>query len=167
KGYFFLFSVGPTPASPWLSQPHELLADGRSLRPALAPCAALSARVRAPAPAASVGCLGNSETQDQRKEKTQREAEEKIKQQLQKDEHVYRARHRLLLLGAGESGKSTIVKQMRILRVNGFDGEGSEEDPQAARSNSDGILYPWMMATSSRLFPVTICMLELPHLRNF
>ncbi|CAD7693022.1 unnamed protein product [Nyctereutes procyonoides] len=31
---------------------------------------------------------------------------------------------------------------MRILHVNGFNGEGSEEDPQAARSNSGGIYYP-------------------------
>uniref|UniRef100_A0A8C8XCI1 GNAS complex locus n=3 Tax=Boreoeutheria TaxID=1437010 RepID=A0A8C8XCI1_PANLE len=28
---------------------------------------------------------------------------------------------------------------MRILHVNGFNGEGGEEDPQAARSNSDGM----------------------------
>ena len=38
-----------------------------------------------------------------------------------KDEH--RATHRLLLLGAGESGKSTVVKQMKILHVDGFDAD--------------------------------------------
>uniref|UniRef100_A0A4W5NPS1 Guanine nucleotide-binding protein G(s) subunit alpha n=1 Tax=Hucho hucho TaxID=62062 RepID=A0A4W5NPS1_9TELE len=68
-----------------------------------------------------MGCLGNSKTEDQRnEEKVQREANKKIEKQLQKDKQLYRATHRLLLLGAGESGKSTIVKQMRILHVNGF-----------------------------------------------
>ncbi|XP_015335551.1 guanine nucleotide-binding protein G(s) subunit alpha isoforms XLas isoform X1 [Marmota marmota marmota] len=61
-----------------------------------------------------------------------------IDKQLQGEKMGYMCTHRLLLLGAGESGKSTIVKQMRILHVNGFNGEGGEEDPQAARSNSDG-----------------------------
>nr|XP_020029224.1 guanine nucleotide-binding protein G(s) subunit alpha isoforms XLas isoform X2 [Castor canadensis] len=61
-----------------------------------------------------------------------------IDKQLQDEKMDYMCTHRLLLLGAGESGKSTIVKQMRILHVNGFNGEGGEEDPQAARSNSDG-----------------------------
>uniref|UniRef100_H2TKG9 Guanine nucleotide-binding protein G(s) subunit alpha n=1 Tax=Takifugu rubripes TaxID=31033 RepID=H2TKG9_TAKRU len=71
-----------------------------------------------------MGCLGNSKTEDQRnEEKAQREANKKIERQLQKDKQIYRATHRLLLLGAGESGKSTIVKQMRILHVNGFNAD--------------------------------------------
>uniref|UniRef100_A0A670ZNT3 GNAS complex locus n=1 Tax=Pseudonaja textilis TaxID=8673 RepID=A0A670ZNT3_PSETE len=71
-----------------------------------------------------MGCLGNSKTEDQRiDEKAQREANKKIEKQLQKERLAYKATHRLLLLGAGESGKSTIVKQMRILHVNGFNSE--------------------------------------------
>uniref|UniRef100_A0A8C8XGA6 Guanine nucleotide-binding protein G(s) subunit alpha n=1 Tax=Panthera leo TaxID=9689 RepID=A0A8C8XGA6_PANLE len=74
--------------------------------------------------------------------RAQKRAEKKrsqlIDKQLQEEKMGYMCTHRLLLLGAGESGKSTIVKQMRILHVNGFNGEGGEEDPQAARSNSDG-----------------------------
>ena len=48
-------------------------------------------------------------------EKRQRKTNKEIERQIQKDKQVYRATHRLLLLGAGESGKSTLVKQMRIL----------------------------------------------------
>uniref|UniRef100_A0A8C0R6X4 G protein subunit alpha L n=1 Tax=Canis lupus dingo TaxID=286419 RepID=A0A8C0R6X4_CANLU len=69
-----------------------------------------------------MGCLGNSKTAEDQgvDEKERREANKKIEKQLQKERLAYKATHRLLLLGAGESGKSTIVKQMRILHVNGF-----------------------------------------------
>lgn len=83
-----------------------------------------------------MGCLGNSKTEDQRnEEKQQREANKKIEKQLQKDKQIYRATHRLLLLGAGESGKSTIVKQMRILHVNGFNAEEKKQKIHDIKNN--------------------------------
>ena len=46
-----------------------------------------------------------------------------LDKQLARDNKVYRETHRLLLLGAGESGKSTIVKQMQIINMQGFSME--------------------------------------------
>lgn len=71
-----------------------------------------------------MGCFGSASSKaDQEESKRRKEANKRINQQIQRDKQVYRATHRLLLLGAGESGKSTIVKQMRILHVNGFSPE--------------------------------------------
>lgn len=68
-----------------------------------------------------MGCFGSQSSKaSQDDSKNQKRRSDAISRQLQKDKQVYRATHRLLLLGAGESGKSTIVKQMRILHVNGF-----------------------------------------------
>ena len=50
--------------------------------------------------------------EDAEEEKRQRKTNKEIDRQIQKDKQVYRATHRLLLLGAGESGKSTLVKQV-------------------------------------------------------
>ena len=47
--------------------------------------------------------------------KRQREQSKKIDREMQKDKWVYRSTYRILLLGTGESGKSTLLKQMRIL----------------------------------------------------
>nr|XP_036880972.1 guanine nucleotide-binding protein G(s) subunit alpha-like [Manis javanica] len=95
------------------------------------------------AAAAAVGCLGPRETEARRQgERAQREAHGKTEKQLQKDKQVSRAPRRLPLLGAGESGKSTTGKPVGILPVNGVNGEGGAEDPQAARSNREGMDYP-------------------------
>ena len=44
-----------------------------------------------------------------------------IEKQLQADKKASKTVHKLLLLGSGESGKTTIAKQMKILYLNGFD----------------------------------------------
>ncbi|KAM3961410.1 guanine nucleotide-binding protein G(s) subunit alpha [Aphomia sociella] len=73
--------------------------------------------------------------------KSQKRRSDAITRQLQKDKQLYRATHRLLLLGAGESGKSTIVKQMRILHVNGFsDKERREKIEDIKKNIRDAIL---------------------------
>ncbi|KAG8513341.1 Guanine nucleotide-binding protein G(s) subunit alpha [Galemys pyrenaicus] len=104
-----------------------------------------------------MGCLGNSKTEDQRnEEKAQREANKKIEKQLQKDKQVYRATHRLLLLGAGESGKSTIVKQMRILHVNGFNGDEKATKVQDIKNNLKEAIETIVAAMSNLVPPVEL-----------
>lgn len=68
-------------------------------------------------------------------EREQRKVNKQIDEQLQKEKQVLRATHRLLLLGAGESGKSTIVKQMRILHISGFNEAEKREKIQDIRRN--------------------------------
>ncbi|KAK6311233.1 hypothetical protein J4Q44_G00192880 [Coregonus suidteri] len=104
-----------------------------------------------------MGCLGNSKTEDQRiDEKAQREANKKIEKQLQKERQSYNATHRLLLLGAGESGKSTVVKQMRILHVNGFNAEEKKQKIQDIRKNVKDAIVTIVSAMSTLIPPVTL-----------
>lgn len=105
----------------------------------------------------NMGCLGNSKTEDQRiDEKAQREANKKIEKQLQKERQAYKATHRLLLLGAGESGKSTIVKQMRILHVNGFNAEEKKQKILDIRKNVKDAIVTIISAMSTLTPPVSI-----------
>merc|ERR1739838_327409 len=82
-----------------------------------------------------MGCFTSSEDDDASKKS------KLIDNDIKQDKVVYRATHRLLLLGAGESGKSTIVKQMKILHVDGFnDQEKIEKTEEIKRNIKDGIL---------------------------
>lgn len=60
----------------------------------------------------------------------QYEASKLIDKQLKLDERELRKHIKMLLLGAGESGKSTIAKQMKIIHLNGF----TPEEKSASRS---------------------------------
>ncbi|KAF8372410.1 hypothetical protein PRIPAC_78839 [Pristionchus pacificus] len=58
-----------------------------------------------------------------------------IDRQLQKEKSEDSSRVKILLLGGADAGKSTIVKQMRILHMNGFDAEEMRNFQKVLRSN--------------------------------
>ncbi|SAM01180.1 hypothetical protein [Absidia glauca] len=61
-------------------------------------------------------CMSSEERED--KERSQR-----IDRMLEEDHRKLKRECKILLLGSGESGKSTIVKQMRIIHQSGFTSE--------------------------------------------
>jgi len=109
-----------------------------------------------------MGCFGNTgQKSDAEEDKRRKEANKKIEKQLQKDKQVYRATHRLLLLGAGESGKSTIVKQMRILHVDGFSPEEKRQKIEDIKKNIRDAILTITGAMSTLTPPV-----QLEHAEN-
>lgn len=117
-----------------------------------------------------MGCFGsagskqtetNSSTEDTKSQKRRSDA---ITKQLQKDKQVYRATHRLLLLGAGESGKSTIVKQMRILHVNGFsDTERKQKIEDIKKNIRDAILVSVLVQYACAIIDFTLLRMQNFH----
>lgn len=53
-------------------------------------------------------------------DKASREQSEAIDKQIEEDSRKLRKECKILLLGSGESGKSTVVKQMKIINQNGY-----------------------------------------------
>ena len=67
-------------------------------------------------------CLPESQ-----EEKEQRKTNRKIEKQLRQDKHNARRELKLLLLGTGRWGKSTFIKQMRIIHGAGYSDEDKRE----------------------------------------
>jgi len=55
--------------------------------------------------------------------KEQKRINQEIEKQLKNDKRNARKELKLLLLGCGESGKSTFIKQMRIIHGSGYSDE--------------------------------------------
>ncbi|KAF3933164.1 hypothetical protein ABW19_dt0207928 [Dactylella cylindrospora] len=77
-----------------------------------------------------MGC--NMSTED--KEGKQRN--EEIENQLRKDKMLARNEIKMLLLGAGESGKSTILKQMKLIHEGGYSRDEKESFKEIIFSNT-------------------------------
>ncbi|KAI6786202.1 G-protein alpha subunit, partial [Hortaea werneckii] len=60
-------------------------------------------------------CFGNGNKEDPDTKKSK-----EIEKQLREDQRRMQKEVKLLLLGAGESGKSTVLKQMRLIHTKGF-----------------------------------------------
>ena len=60
-------------------------------------------------------CMSSNNEEAEQKKKSQQ-----IDKQLEEDSKRLRKECKILLLGSGESGKSTIVKQMKIIHLKGY-----------------------------------------------
>ncbi|XP_061549682.1 guanine nucleotide-binding protein G(olf) subunit alpha isoform X2 [Phycodurus eques] len=89
-------------------------------------------------------------------EKEARKVSKSIDRALKELKREYKQTHRLLLLGAGESGKSTIVKQMKILHVNGFNAEEKKQKIQDIRKNVKDAIVTIVSAMSTLIPPVPL-----------
>ncbi len=76
-----------------------------------------------------------------------------IDQELIKQHRKTMAEVRILLLGAGECGKSTILKQMKILHRNGFTKEERQYATELARSNTLEAMQALVQAALEMDFP--------------
>ncbi|KAF3767381.1 hypothetical protein M406DRAFT_89898 [Cryphonectria parasitica EP155] len=63
-------------------------------------------------------CMSSSSEETEQKKRSQ-----KIDKDLEEDSKRLRRECKILLLGSGESGKSTIVKQMKIIHLKGYSDE--------------------------------------------
>lgn len=117
----------------------------------------------------AMGCCGiKGDKEEAEDEKRQRKTNKEIEKQIQKDKQVYRATHRLLLLGAGESGKSTLVKQMRILHVEDpFSEEERQQKKEEIRRNVKDAIFTIVTAMGNIDPPVTLEKSENESAREF
>merc|ERR1712088_1196574 len=68
--------------------------------------------------------------------KTQADRSKELDKRIKQDGEVASREVKLLLLGAGESGKSTIVKQMRIIHETGYSPDDCKHYKPVVYSNT-------------------------------
>jgi len=77
-----------------------------------------------------------------------------IDEQLERDRRKQQAEVKLLLLGAGESGKSTIAKQMKIIHLQGFNTEERNTYKSIIYNNVLGSMRSLVVAAKDKDIPL-------------
>ncbi|CAG8440689.1 14564_t:CDS:2 [Cetraspora pellucida] len=77
-----------------------------------------------------MGCCMSAEDQEGKRKN------DEIDNQLKRDKMLMRNEIKMLLLGAGESGKSTILKQMKLIHDGGYSAEERESFKEIIFSNT-------------------------------
>lgn len=80
-------------------------------------------------------CTTKDLTEEEQQAKNDKKISKAIDKDLRKDEREDKQMNKLLLLGAGASGKSTLFKQMHILYIGGYNDEEREKFIPAVYSN--------------------------------
>jgi len=78
-----------------------------------------------------MGCVQSSEVDEEAKARN-----DEIESQLKRDRMLAKNEIKMLLLGAGESGKSTVLKQMKLLNLGGYNPEERQAYKEIIYSNT-------------------------------
>ncbi|KAJ7756705.1 guanine nucleotide binding protein, alpha subunit [Mycena metata] len=78
-----------------------------------------------------MGCVPSSPVDHQAKARN-----DEIESQLKRDRQMAKNEIKMLLLGAGESGKSTVLKQMKIINADGYNAQEREAYKEIIYSNT-------------------------------
>ncbi|KAI9273028.1 guanine nucleotide binding protein, alpha subunit [Phascolomyces articulosus] len=79
-----------------------------------------------------------------------------IDKQIKSDEKRLKTEVKLLLLGAGESGKSTILKQMKLISASGFDASERESFRMIVFSNVIAVMQTLLEALDQLNIPLEL-----------
>jgi guanine nucleotide-binding protein subunit alpha len=93
-------------------------------------------------------------------EKEGKQRNEEIENQLKKDRMATRNEIKMLLLGAGESGKSTILKQMKLMYEGGYSRDERESFKEIIFSNTVQSMRVLLEAMESLEIPLADTRLE-------